>query len=80
MKLLILILFTCINAFTQTKIIVKDSITGKPISYVGVWANRQGNAYSTNQKGKFTLNGTYDNSELYFFTSGYKKKQYNLRI
>ncbi len=74
MKFLFLILFTSIGVFTQTKVTVKDSITGKPISYVGVWANQDGNAYSTNQKGKFTLNNTYDNSVLYFFTSGYKKK------
>ena len=80
MKKLILLLFffsTFLNA--QVKIIVLDSITQKPIPYVGVCNNENENSYSTNENGKLKTDKLKLESSLTFFTSSYEKKEIKVK-
>ena len=57
----------------QTKGVVKDSLTGKPISYVNIWVENENIATTSEEGGTFSIpvNG---NKNLIFSALGYEKK------
>lgn len=80
MKIIITFLFLVANfSFGQTKFIVKDSLTGKPIPYVSAWANHDYIGFSSDKKGKINVRKIDINTELTFFTSSYNLKKIKIK-
>lgn len=74
-SLFYIILFFSVSVSAQIKITLIDSITQKPIPYVGVWNNENGNSYfSSNKRGKLKIPKINPETELFFFTSSYQSK------
>ena len=76
MKLVVLIIVLFLKTFwvsAQTQGIVKDSLTGKPISYVNIWVENENIATTSEEDGTFfiTVSG---NKNLIFSALGYEKK------
>jgi hypothetical protein len=57
----------------QIKGVVKDSISGKFISYVNIWVQNENIGVSSEENGEFTINTT-SNKTLIFSALGYEKK------
>lgn len=72
MKLL-LVLFSVFSLSAQTKGIVKDSLTGNPISYVNVWVENENIATTSEEDGTFSISATQDKT-IIFSALGYEKK------
>lgn len=64
-----------ISISAQIKSVVKDSLTGKPIPYVGIWTNSETKSFSSDKKGKFEIPKENTIEELLFFTSKYQAKK-----
>ncbi|WP_284651001.1 carboxypeptidase-like regulatory domain-containing protein [Flavobacterium terrisoli] len=62
-----------ISLVAQTKGIVKDSLTGKPISYVNIWVENENIATTSEEDGIFSINAS-GNKNLIFSALGYEKK------
>lgn len=60
--------------FAQTKGIVTDSISGKPIPYVSIWIENQNQGTTSEENGEFTIN-TSSNANLIFSALGFEKKK-----
>ena len=52
-----------------------DSISGKPIAYVGVFTSKPEFNFSTDKKGKFKVENLTKQDTLWFFTTGYEEKK-----
>lgn len=74
-KSVLLMLLFHICAFAQFRGVVKDSLTRKPIPYVGIWCATSNYSLSANKKGAFKTSGLTKGDELIFFTSGYELKK-----
>jgi hypothetical protein len=72
MKYLIFLL-TTFTISAQIKGVVKDSLTGKPISYVNVWVQNENIGVSSEENGEFSINATHSKT-LIFSALGYEKK------
>ncbi|WP_333877880.1 carboxypeptidase-like regulatory domain-containing protein [Flavobacterium sp.] len=57
----------------QMKGVVKDSLTGQPISYVNIWVENENIATTTEEDGTFTIS-TIGTKNLIFSALGYEKK------
>ncbi len=68
-----LFIFISFSSYSQTKGVVKDSLTGKPISYVNIWVENENIATTSEEDGTFSIpvNG---NKNLIFSALGYEKK------
>ncbi len=62
----------------QIKGIVKDSITGKPISFVNIWIENENIASTTEEEGTFVINTTSNSQKLFFSALGFEKKSVKL--
>ena len=62
----------------QIKGIVKDSITGKPISFVNIWIENENIASTTEEDGTFVINTTSNSQKLFFSALGFEKKSVKL--
>lgn len=60
--------------FSQTKGVVKDSITGQPIPYVSVWVENETIGTTAEFNGEFVINTTNKNKNLVFSVLGYERK------
>lgn len=60
--------------FSQTKGIVKDSITGQPIPYVSVWVENETIGTTAEENGEFIINTNDQNKNLVFSVLGYERK------
>lgn len=60
--------------FSQTKGIVKDSITGQPIAYVSVWVENENIGTTAEENGEFTINTNDPKKNLVFSVLGYERK------
>ena len=77
-KRLIWILFIVSQiAFSQTKGIVKDSLTGQPIPYVNIWVEGENIGATSEENGTFTIN-TAKEKTLLFSIIGYHLKKTTL--
>lgn len=59
--------------FAQIKGVVKDSVTGKPISYTNIWVENENIGVSSEENGEFSINTT-KTKNLVFSALGYEKK------
>jgi hypothetical protein len=75
MKQLFLLLLTTLSLSAQIKGVVLDSISGKPIPYVGVFSSKPEFNFSTDKKGKFKADNFTKQDTLWFFTTGYEEKK-----
>ena len=62
------------SASAQIKGIVKDSLSGKPISYVNIWVQNENIGSTSEENGTFFINTTANDKKLIFSTLGYEKK------
>ena len=73
-KILILIFFIVSQiAFSQIKGVVKDSISGEPISYVNIWVENETIGTTSEADGRFSLDVKQDKN-IVFSVLGYEKK------
>lgn len=75
MKQILLLLLTTFSLSAQVKGVVLDSISGKPIAYVGVFTSKPELNFSADEKGKFEVEGFQKTDTLWFFTTGYQIKK-----
>jgi len=73
MKATFFFLLFSILLTAQTKGVVKDSLSGKPISYVNIWIENENIATTSEEDGTFSINAS-GNKNLIFSALGYEKK------
>ncbi len=66
-------LFSFLSLSGQVKGIVKDSLSGQPISYVNIWVENENIATTSEEDGTFSINISA-NKNLIFSALGYEKK------
>lgn len=75
MKKAVLLLFLVSCSITaQIKGVVKDSVTGNPISYVNIWVENENVGTTSEENGEFTINTTEKSKSLIFSALGFEKK------
>lgn len=70
------LLFALLSVFSlsaQTKGVVKDSLSGNPISYVNIWVENENIATTSEEDGTFSIHASAD-KKLIFSALGYEKK------
>ena len=72
-RLWFILLLVSISISAQIKGVVKDSITGKPISYANIWVENENIGASTEENGEFVIHTT-PNKNLIFTALGFEKK------
>lgn len=73
-KFLGLVLLMSVNLIAQTKGVVKDSLSGNPISYVSIWVENENIGTTSEENGEFSINVNDKNKNLIFSALGFKKK------
>lgn len=73
-RFLMLFLLMGFFGFSQTKGIVKDSLTGLPIPYVSVWVENESIGTTAEENGEFVINTNDKNKNLVFSVLGYERK------
>lgn len=71
--LLLLISFN-ISISAQIKGVVKDSVSGKPISFVNIWVENENNGATSEENGEFSIHTTEKSKNLIFSALGFEKK------
>ncbi len=74
MKHILLFLLFSISLAAQTKGVVKDSISGKPIPFVSVWSENQNIGTTSEENGEFIINTNEKSKKLVFSALGFEKK------
>ena len=72
-KYFVFLLFT-LSLSAQIKGVVKDSITGKPISFVNIWVQDENIGFTSEENGEFSINTSEIIKKLLFSALGYEKK------
>lgn len=75
MKQILLLLLFPFFLSAQVKGMVLDSISGKPIAYVGVFTSKPELNFSANEKGEFKEKNFKKTDTLWFFITGYEIKK-----
>ena len=78
-KFLGLVLLMSVNLIAQTKGVVKDSLSGNPISYVSIWVENENIGTTSEENGEFSINVNDKNKNLIFSALGFKKKTIKAR-
>ena len=73
MRTTILFFLFTFPIFAQIKGVVKDSLTGKPISYANIWVENENIGVSSEEDGTFSINTT-KTKNLVVSALGYEKK------
>lgn len=73
-SLFLALLFITCTVSAQIKGVVKDSLTGKPISFVNIWVENENIGSTSEENGTFFINTTTNGKKLIFSTLGYEKK------
>ena len=73
MRLFLLFLSFSMSVSAQIKGVVKDSLTGKPISYANIWVENENIGVSSEENGTFSISTT-KTKNLVFSALGYEKK------
>lgn len=71
---LTLIFFITLSFSAQTKGVVLDSISGKPIPYVNIWVENENIGTTSEENGQFSIGSTEKNKNLIFSVLGFEKK------
>ena len=77
-KIIIVFLFT-LSLSAQIKGIVKDSISGAPISFVNIWVQDENIGFTSEENGEFSINASEINKKLLFSALGYEKKTVSIK-
>jgi hypothetical protein len=72
-RLWLLFVLWSFSVSAQIKGVVKDSVTGKPISYTNIWVENETIGVSSEENGEFSINTT-KTKNLVFSALGYEKK------
>lgn len=72
------LLFPVLMPAQQTKGIVRDSVTGKPIPYVSIWLEGEDNSAMADSLGQYAIRTTNANKTLVFSATGYEPKKVKL--
>ena len=72
-KYFVFLLFT-LSLSAQIKGVVKDSITGKPISFVNIWVENESIGTTSEENGAFELNTSKEKKLLFSIIGYYQKK------
>ncbi|MDD3004331.1 carboxypeptidase-like regulatory domain-containing protein [Flavobacterium sp.] len=75
----LLLLLMSFVGFSQTKGVIKDSITGQPIPYVSVWVENETIGTTAEFNGEFVINTNDKNKNLVFSALGYQTKIISLK-
>jgi hypothetical protein len=76
MKLQITYLFLLTNLLSaQTKGVVQDSISGKPIPFVSIWIENENSGATSEEDGTFIINTSSKSKSLLFSALGFEKKK-----
>lgn len=59
----------------QIKGVIKDSVSGKPISYVNIWVENENIGTTSEENGEFSINTNEKNKILIFSALGFEKKK-----
>ncbi|RTY95904.1 carboxypeptidase-like regulatory domain-containing protein [Flavobacterium sp. GT3R68] len=70
----ILIFLITLTFSAQTKGVVLDSISGKPIPYVNIWVENENIGTTSEETGEFSIGSTEKNKNLIFSVLGFEKK------
>ena len=70
---IVLFLVSC-SISAQIKGVIKDSISGKPISYVNIWIQNENIGTTSEEDGTFRLHAAEKNKNLIFSALGFEKK------
>ena len=73
-RLWLLLLLFSFYVSAQTKGIVIDSISKKPISFVNIWVENENIGTTTEENGTFVINAAESNKKLIFSALGFEKK------
>ena len=73
MRTILLLLLFSVSLSAQIKGVIKDSLSGKPISYVNIWVENENIATTSEEDGSFSIH-TAANKKLIFSALGYEKK------
>lgn len=74
MKLITFLFLFTLSLSAQIKGVVKDSISGRPISFVNIWVQDENIGFTTEENGEFSINASEINKKLIFSALGYEKK------
>ncbi len=78
-QITIIIFFFSLSLSAQIKGVVKDSITGKPISFVNIWVQDENTGFTSEENGEFSINSSEINKKLIFSALGYEKKKVSVK-
>ena len=77
-KIYILFIFINFSLSAQTKGVVKDSLTGKPIPYVNIWVENENIGATSEENGAFIIYPTPKSKTLIFSVLGYETKKISI--
>jgi hypothetical protein len=76
MKTLTIVVFLIsFSAFSQTKGVVKDSLSGKPIPFVNIWVENENIGGTSEDNGEFSIHTSEKSKDLIFSSLGYQTKK-----
>jgi uncharacterized protein YbaA (DUF1428 family) len=78
MKTIFLLLFPMVLMAQQTKGVVKDSLTGKPVPYVNIWIENENSGTTADEDGNFAVKTTNADKTIVFSAVSYETKRVKL--
>lgn len=72
---MLLLVLGGISLLAQTKGVIKDSLSGKPLPYVNVWVENENIGITSEEDGTFEIYTTEKSKNLIFSALGFKKKK-----
>lgn len=77
-RFLVVFFLMSLPIIAQTKGVVKDSISGKPIPYVNIWVENENIGTTAEENGEFSIHSQEANKTLVFSALGYEKKRISI--
>jgi hypothetical protein len=74
-RIMCLFFLLSISISAQTKGVVKDSISGKPIPYVNIWVDNENIGTTSEENGTFTINTSDKSKNVILSVIGYETKK-----
>jgi len=77
-SILVFIFLASFTMSAQIKGVVKDSISGNPVSYVNIWVENENFGTTSEENGQFSIHEPHKSRRLIFSALGYEKKIVNI--
>ncbi len=74
-KFTLLLLFMTGAISAQTRGVIKDSLTGKPVPFVSIWSENENIGTTSEENGSFAIGTTQKSKTLIFHSLGFEKKK-----